>query len=400
MPAGQCGRCGSRQAFGVLGRLRANRLNERRVVRLVVVEIHVVLDGGDDDVDGVGTGSPRINGEKLNCSTREDRCAALSSADTAMVGVTGAGSRSRDVKERIVIEPAAGPVIQAHGSMDLLDGAIRDLDQALDFTTGVSTSSHTVVVIDGFEKPEVPVALGRYLVGALAGAVDIDAQLCEILLARGVNSADELRNTVIGLISETNEFKTDVETKFRDSRRNAWIGEGIGHAMLAVTARRETSSVDGLIRTLSGVHQSPTRQGLDLVGTYVRNGLLEVAIGESKTTYSNGSKHLRDAAILFAEVDEGVYGPDLRMALASFRRALPAALASQVSDALWRTNGCYLPIVVHQAEFDVMRHRSYLAGLRPPLERRRVIIIRFEAFHLFFDAVADAMRAAVDELVF
>lgn len=298
-----------------------------------------------------------------------------------------------------MIEPAIDPASQIDTPMILLEQAILDLDHALDFAAGALASSHTVVVVTGFEKPEVPVALGRYLVGALAGAVDIDAQLCEDLLARGADRAAELSRTVIDLIGRSNRFRTISQKSFRDSRRNAWIGEGVGHAMLAVTARRETSSVDGLVCTLSGVHPSPTRQGLDSVSTYVRSGVLAVGIGESKTTHSDASRHLGEAAGLFAQVDEGVYGPDLRYELAAFRRALPPDLASQVSDALWSTNGCYMPMIVHQEEFDHMGHRPTLARLVPPVERRRVIIVRFEEFHRFFDGVADAMRAAVEEIV-
>jgi hypothetical protein len=56
-------------------------------------------------------------------------------------------------------------------------------------------------------------------------------------------------------------------------------------------------------------------------------------------------------------------------------------------------------MIVHQDEFDSMTRRPTLARLAPPIERRRVIIARLEEFHPFFDAVADAMRAAVPEVV-
>jgi hypothetical protein len=46
-----------------------------------------------------------------------------------------------------------------------------------------------------------------------------------------------------------------------------------------------------------------------------------------------------------------------------------------------------------------MNHRPNLAKLVQPPQRRRVIVIRLPQFHAFFDAVADAMRAAVSEVV-
>lgn len=229
--------------------------------------------------------------------------------------------------------------------------------------------------------------------------LSISTRSCVKFFWRGADRADELNRTVVDLIGQGNEFISDEQKQFRDTRRNAWIGEGVGHAMLAVTARRETSCVDGRVCTLSAVHPSPTRQGLDAVNTYVRNGILAIGISESKTTHSEGSGLLGDAAKLFTLVDEGVYGPDLRNELAAFRRALPQDLAAQVSDALWTTNRCYLPTIVHQEEFNHLNHRPSLAKLIPPIERRRVIIVRFQEFHKFFDNVADAMRTAVGEIV-
>jgi hypothetical protein len=283
--------------------------------------------------------------------------------------------------------------------MVVLNNALAELDTAISFSAGMSVSSHTVVVVDGLDSPIVPTALGRYLVGALAGAVDIDARLCEDLLARGVNRRAEITSTVTDIIGQTNDFNTPEAELFRDTRRNAWIGEGIGHALLMLTAQHDTSLVEGRVCTLSEVHQSPTRQGLDSVSTYVYGDTLAVAIGESKATCSNGSALLGEAAGIFTEVDDGVYGPDLRARLAAFRRFLPDELALQVSDSLWSENGCYLPMIVHQDEFNPMRRRKTLARLAPPIERRRVIIARLGDFHAFFDATADAMREAIPEVV-
>jgi len=37
--------------------------------------------------------------------------------------------------------------------------------------------------------------------------------------------------------------------------------------------------------------------------------------------------------------------------------------------------------------------------LEPPVERRRLLALLLSDFHAFFDAVADAMRAALAEVV-
>lgn len=135
------------------------------------------------------------------------------------------------------------------------------------------------------------------------------------------------------------------------------------------------------------------------VSIYVNAGVLAVAIGESKATCSRGSEELTEAAGMFADIDNGVYGPDLRSRLAMFRGFLPNDLAVQVSDKLWSDSSCYLPMIVHHDPFDLMTPRRKLSRLKPPIERRRVIIAKLAEFYAFFDAVADAMRAAVPEVV-
>ena len=296
-----------------------------------------------------------------------------------------------------MVDSASVPATQE--PLVLLERALSDLDTAISFSGEVRVPSHTVVTVDGLEDPRVPAALGRYLVGALAGAVDVDASLCEDLLAHGADRRTELVATVENIIGKTNTFDTAEAQAFRDTRRNAWIGEGVAHALLMLAARHEASFIIGRLQTLSEVHPNPTRQGLDSVSTYVSEGALAVAIGESKATCSHGSEQLTEAAELFKQVDEGVYGPDLRARLAAFRHFLPDELAGQVSDALWSQNRCYLPMLVHQDEFNVMTRRPKLAGLALPVERRRVVVCRLADFHAFFDAVADAMRAAVPEVV-
>jgi hypothetical protein len=283
--------------------------------------------------------------------------------------------------------------------IDLLADALNDLEVAITFAPGVPASSHTIVTVGGMEDPRVPVALGRYLVGALAGAVGVDARLSEQLLARGVDRRAEVARTVTKLVGTTNTFPTPEARQFRDTRRNAWIGEGIGHALLVLSARRETLCVDGRICALTEVHPTPTRQGLDSVSLYLQAAVLGVAIGEGKATHSNAGHGLGDAAQLFVEVEQGVHGPELRAKLGSFRSVLPDHLQDQVKDALWSENASYLPMIVYHTEHDFSRQRPKLAGLNQPQERRRVIVVRLASFHAFFDAVADAMRAAVAEVV-
>ncbi len=289
--------------------------------------------------------------------------------------------------------------VQVKIPVDLLAEALNVLTANVSFSSGVASSSHTVVRVTGLEAPAVPVALGRYLVGALAGAVGLDARLSEQLLARGVNRQEELRRGVAALIGATNVFRTEGDRQFRDTRRNAWIGEGIGHALLTLSAMRETPCLDGQVHALTAVHPTTTRQGLDSVSAYVQTGVLGIAIAENKSTCSHASDNLGDATGLFLKIEQGEYQQDLRRELSAFRYVLPPDLAGQLRDSLWTDTASYLPMIVHQDPYDFMNHRPNLAKLVQPLARRRVIVVQLAQFHAFFDAVADAMRAAVPEVV-
>lgn len=283
--------------------------------------------------------------------------------------------------------------------LQLLEGALSDLAASISFEELSGCTSHTPILVGGLETRSSTTALGRHLVGTLAGAIDLDLRLSALLLMQGTDARAELAQAVHELIGPSNTFSSDGDIHFRDTRRNAWIAEGVVHALLVISARVDAGCVPGRVHALTKPHHIPSQQGLDAVAIYDSPTVPIVAIGESKASRNGGSAQLGEAADLFIEVDRGRYGVELRTTLASLRRALPEPLALQVSDSLWRENRCYLPAIVHETEFDPIHRRPKLAGLVPPVAQRRLLVIRLGAFHAFFDAVADAMRAAVLEVV-
>lgn len=283
--------------------------------------------------------------------------------------------------------------------LKVIEDALVDLESAITLRELEDSTSHTAIVAEGMDDPAVPTALGRYLVGALAGGVDLDARLSEALLAEGVDAQAELAATVRALVRETNVCVDDGDKRFRDTRRNAWIAEGLAHALLVLRARADTACLVGPVHALTQPHQIPTQQGLDVVAIYVDDQGPVVAIGESKASRADGSGQVTDAASIFAAIDGGDYGPHLRAALLSLRRVLPDSLAPRVSNALWQEHRCYLPVIVFGTPFDPQADRRVLARLKPTTSRRRLIALQLSNFHEFFDAVADSMRAAVSEVV-
>ncbi|MCA1607681.1 MAG: hypothetical protein LC775_19940 [Acidobacteria bacterium] len=287
----------------------------------------------------------------------------------------------------------------AKTAVELVDEALEEIARCVTLQEIPGASTHTAIAAYGLEQPSVSVALGRYLIGALAGIVGEDARLSAIMLEEGPDARAELKATLMRLIGDTNLFETEKAKRFRDTQRNAWIAEGIAHALSVVRARTDTAFLVGPVHALKAQHSIPSQQGLDMVAIYSDNSVAVVAIGESKASRNGGSDQLTEATSMFKKIDEGEYGVELRAEISSLRNVLSDDLATQVTGALWRKSRCYLPIIVHEVPFELTGRRPTLGELEPPVERRRLLALRLANFHAFFDAVADAMRAALTEVV-
>lgn len=283
--------------------------------------------------------------------------------------------------------------------LDLLEAALAILGEVVVLEEVAGPSSHTAIVATGLDDARVGTAVGRYLVGVIGGAIQHDARLSAALLPSGDVGRADVRAAVENAIGTDNLFVTDAEIKFRDRERNAWIGEGVAHALLVVRSRVETCCLAGPVRAISKPHDLPSMPGLDAVAVYEVSGDPFVAIGESKATRERGLDEMRKAAHMFAKIDQARYGSALRSELGTLRQVLPPTLKDRVTDSLWRDAPCYVPVIVHGDAFDHGAERTWLASLSPPADRVRVLVIALPEFHGFFDAVADAMRAAVEEIV-
>src|SRR5687767_8341198 len=104
--------------------------------------------------------------------------------------------------------------------LEIMEESLAALDERLALRIVEGPTTHIAIVDDDLGHGDVPDALGRYLVGVVAGAVDIDAELSEELLASTPDSAAEVREHIHQLIGDNNTFVTDQEKNFRDTVRN------------------------------------------------------------------------------------------------------------------------------------------------------------------------------------
>lgn len=76
--------------------------------------------------------------------------------------------------------------------LDIIEDAVAVLCARVRLVEAPGPSSHTAVVADGLDSPEVAEALGRYLLGVIAGAVQMDATLSAALLPEVPTAAPSL----------------------------------------------------------------------------------------------------------------------------------------------------------------------------------------------------------------
>jgi hypothetical protein len=281
----------------------------------------------------------------------------------------------------------------------LIEDALAHIASCVTLTEGTSPDSHTVVDATGLDDADLPVAVARYAVGFLAGWVERNATIGERLGVTGVEHRDEIRRLVDRVVSPPQGLDADRLANWQQTWRNAWIAEVVTHALFVIRRTSPSASLSGDVVGLLRPHPLPKRQGLDSVVIYDEGDLAVIAVGETKASRDRGSDELTNACDLFDDVDLGLYGPDLRNAIDVLADVLPAHLADQLSDTLWRDQRCYVPSVLHQTQFDASTRRPRLERLAPAAARKRVLVLCIADFDAFFDAIAIAMPGAVDELV-
>ncbi len=146
-------------------------------------------------------------------------------------------------------------------------------------------------------------------------------------------------------------------------------------------------------------HPVPHRQGIDVIGIYDEDGDAVPFIGEAKTSNDYGSDRLAEAVDFFFSLDAGKRGVEVRQELQALKDVLPEEIGLGFATAIWRHRCCYLPIVVHGAPVDLTADHPGLGELKPPQSHKRVVDLKLEYFHPFFDKVSNEIRSAQIELL-
>ena len=279
-----------------------------------------------------------------------------------------------------------------------VDQALDALVEHLEIRQVYEPNSHTALCLFGLEEDVVIEALGKYLVGLLAGIVQTNLKLSAVMLAQTPAGRAQLLGTVEALLQPTVDATDEAIRVFDANVRDPWIAEAIGHALLAVRGRADTECLNGQVAAMTVPHPQPSQQGLDLFAIYDDGGLPAMALGEVKATRANGSARLTQAIAFFRTVEDGDRDVDILMQVTLLREALEPALEQGLSASFWHDRACYLPVIAHGDDVDMSAERPLLAAIDRAASHKRVIHCRPDAYTDFFDAVAAAMVRAVDTI--
>ncbi len=276
---------------------------------------------------------------------------------------------------------------------DLLSNAIDTLKREL--TTHVhSVCSHQVTLVDGLEAAAAMDAFATYaLIAGIGHGIRINLAIATEMLGGGPQFSAELQEQVKRSIGADNA----ISDNFRESQRDPWFTECLGHALLNISRDNVDLAPPGRIEALTLVHPDVHEHGLDLVGLHLEQALLALNIAEAKASENNASQHGTATARLFAEVDAGTRDPEIRAKVQLLREALSAERQSLVTPTFWHGQRAYLAIISYgtASSFTPTHERPAYADLAVPDDHIRLIAVPLQNYRRFFDDVADRVRALV-----
>jgi hypothetical protein len=94
--------------------------------------------------------------------------------------------------------------------LQIIELALTDLAQFVVLAEVAGPTSHTAIVVDGLDEPRSAAAVGRYLLGVIAGAVQLDGALSAKYLPTSVADRGDVLESVLSLVGPTNTFSIDL----------------------------------------------------------------------------------------------------------------------------------------------------------------------------------------------
>lgn len=262
----------------------------------------------------------------------------------------------------------------------------------------LQSKTHHSIIITGIENnSEIIRSLAVYMVSLIANAVEANLEVRADLLEDTEVGKEELIESVLDTIGESNELDRD----FIEDERNPWLAEALIHLLLFVSNKVNNLHPVGEVLAVGLVHDDPKDKGLDITALYQAE-TLGLTIGECKAYKLNPNKAISNAMKFFDGVDSNrKTGKRIRTQVQILRKFLPEELSALASHSFWKNERCFLttPIYDKSVDRDWSRNRNKTLGsLNVPLNRRLIIPLAIENFDDFFNSLSDEMRTFVREL--
>ncbi|WP_036217477.1 hypothetical protein [Lysinibacillus sphaericus] len=260
------------------------------------------------------------------------------------------------------------------------------------------TNSHHAIMITGIENEASVIRnIAVYMVALIANAIEANLQVRADLIEYTEVGIEDLVESVIDTIGETNELDQD----FKEDERNPWLAEALIHLLLFISNHVANIHPVGEVLAVGLVHDDPKDKGLDLTALY-QSETLGLTIGECKAYKLSPNKAISNAMKFFDGVDTNKKtGKRIRSQVQILRNFLPEELSKLATHGFWNNEKCYLttPIYDKSINTDWSRNRNKTLGsLRVPVDKRLIIPLAIKEFDKFFDNLADEMRKFVREL--
>lgn len=276
-----------------------------------------------------------------------------------------------------------------NGPADLagdISTALLALNEQLTITIEDS-STHKVLLINGFSHAENLEATAVYLVGAIAAVIEQNLRIRRALYFEETLN-QELLDNVISIIGDENindENKTMV--------RNPWLWEGISHMFIHLSRLNSNFHPSGSILVKTSIKHDVHDHGLDMIGIY-RDVELGLSLGECKAYLKDPSGAISDASTKLSEVDAKLRDNEIRSTINQLQHALTPADQDQIAGAFWRNERSYMPFICCDDESSVNWHlnRKPLNRLQVPVTKKLLVPLSIPDALEVFDAISLLMK--------
>ncbi|MDI4648779.1 hypothetical protein [Cohnella hashimotonis] len=266
----------------------------------------------------------------------------------------------------------------------------------------VDSESHFTVVINGLDRsPEIIRHLAVYTVAVVSHAIEANLRISADLMEDNRESILEIQGCFARYIQHNNNYSTATEKRFIDRARNPWLAEVIVHMLLNISTTVRNLHPPGEILTTSFVHDLPTDNGLDAAALFISQSL-GVVVVECKAYKNRPAAAFRDATNYYTNFNNNhILGKRIRTHVQVMRGYLTEEYRNQATNSFWKQEKSFVPTIFYDSSKneDWSIGRDQMRNMVVNKDKRILVPIVIDNFHLFFNELSDAIRVYIGEML-